>query len=144
MNGRPAIAYVFAKNAIEIPYPQDDILFVQEDVYTWSILDEVAASAYYAGKPHVGYSACKKLLEDNMVPEGEARDRVAKNFEEYEKVLSSIHADEFKNNIDHELEKIKKEKINIEEKLEKKKNRGVKKSTKTASPKGKKKTVKSR
>ena len=144
LNGRPAIGYLYAKNAIEIPYPQDDILFVQEDVYSWAVLDEIGATAYYAGKPHVGYSACKKLLEDNMVPEGEAKERVTKNFSEYERVLNEIHADEFKNNIDYELEKIKKQKEKMEEKIEKKRNRGPKKSTKTPSPKGKKKTTKSR
>jgi tetratricopeptide (TPR) repeat protein len=144
LNGRPAIGYIYAKNAIEIPYPQEDILFVQEDVYQWAVLDEIGATAYYAGKPHVGYSACKKLLEENIVPEGEAKERVTKNYSEYERVLSSIHADEFKNNIDYELEKIKKQKENMEDKLEKKKQRGVKKSTKTPSPKGKKKTAKSR
>ena len=144
LNGRPAIGYLYAKNAIEIPYPQEDILFVQEDVYSWAVLDEIGATAYYAGKPHVGYSACKKLLEDNMVPEGEAKERVTKNFSEYERVLNEIHADEFKNNIDYELEKIKKQKEKMEEKIEKKRNRGPKKSTKTPSPKGKKKTAKSR
>jgi len=144
LNGRPAIAYVFAKNAIEIPYPQEDILFVQEDVYKWAVLDEIGATAYYAGKPHVGYSACKKLLEENIVPEGEAKERVTKNFSEYERVMTEMHADEFKNNLDHELEKIKDQKDSMEQKLEKKMKRGTKKSTKTQSPKGKKKTAKSR
>ena len=142
LNGRPAIAYVFAKNAVEIPYPQEDILFVQDDIYVWGILDEIGASAYYGGKPHVGYAACKKLLEENLIPEKD-KERVTTNFAEYEKVLNTIHADEFKNNIDYEMEKIKKQKDNMEEKLEKKRNR-IKKSTKTSSVKGKKKPVKSR
>ena len=72
------------------------------------------------------------------------KERVTKNFAEYERVLNEIHADEFKNNIDYELDKIKKQKEKMDEKIEKKRNRGQKKSTKTPSPKGKKKAAKSR
>ena len=150
LNNRPAIAYIYAKNAIEIPYPQDDILFVQHDVYSFGVLDEIGATAYFAGKPHVGYSACKKILEEDLASSEADKERITKNFAEYERVLQELHADEYKNNLDSELEKIKQEKLNkdsMKEKLDKKKNR-VKKSTKTESiksnKKNKKKTVKSR
>ena len=91
VHNKPRLAYTFAKMALEIPYPKDDILFISNDVYKWQLLDEVGASAYYAGKPHVGYHACKRLLDENLVPDNE-RARVAENFGQYEKVVTMIQS----------------------------------------------------
>ncbi len=86
----PAIAYLYAKQGLEIGYPEHDILFIQDDIYKYGLLDEIGATAYYAGKPHVGYHACKKLLDDNLIPAGE-RDRVIQNTQSYEKILAEHH-----------------------------------------------------
>jgi len=80
--GHPRLAFLFAKMAIEIPYPAEDILFVQEDVYKFGILDELGSTAFYAGKPHLGYAACKKLLTENLLPK-EQVERVKNNYNEY-------------------------------------------------------------
>jgi glycosyltransferase involved in cell wall biosynthesis len=80
--GHPRLAYLFAKMALEIPYPQEDILFVSSDVYKYSILDEIGSTAFYAGKPHIGYAACKKLLVENLLPESEV-ERVQNNLNQY-------------------------------------------------------------
>jgi glycosyltransferase involved in cell wall biosynthesis len=82
MMGHPRLAFLYAKMASDIPFPQDDILFVSEDVYKYGILDEIAATAFYAGKPHMGYAACKKLLAENRLPESEV-DRVQNNLNQY-------------------------------------------------------------
>ena len=91
IQNRPRLSYLYAKQAMEIPYPKDDILFISDDVYKWQLLDELGASAYYAGKPHVGYHACKKLVDENLVPEQE-RSRVVDNLKQYEQVVTAIHA----------------------------------------------------
>ena len=91
MADKPAIAYLYARMAAEIPYPKQDILFIQNDVYSWSVLDEVGSTAFYAGFPEVGLAACKKLLE---FPPGvlpiEHKQRVFDNMKSYEKVLENI------------------------------------------------------
>ena len=82
MMGHPRLGFLYAKMASDIPFPQDDILFVSEDVYKYGILDEIAATAFYAGKPHMGYAACKKLLAENRLPQSEV-DRVQNNLSQY-------------------------------------------------------------
>jgi tetratricopeptide (TPR) repeat protein len=91
VHDKPRLAYTFAKMAMEIPYPKEDILFISNDVYKWQILDEIGASAYYAGKPHVGYHACKRMLDEDLVPEKE-KPRVLENFKQYEKVVLMIQS----------------------------------------------------
>jgi len=96
MNGRAAVGYIFAKRAVEIEFPKDDILFIAEDVYKYVALDELGATAFFAGKPHEGYTACKILLEENRLPP-EHLQRVQTNFDEYTKVLSKMHEDKQQN-----------------------------------------------
>lgn len=88
--GHPRLGYLFAKMALELPYPQDDILFVSADVYKYAILDEIGSTAFYAGKPHIGYSACKKLLVENLLPESEIP-RVQNNLNEYLKFFEQTN-----------------------------------------------------
>jgi len=80
--GHPRLGFLYAKMAADIPYPADDILFVSEDVYQWGILDEIGSTAFYAGKPHMGYAACKKLLVENRLPADHV-DRVQGNLSQY-------------------------------------------------------------
>ena len=126
---RPRLAYLYAKLAADIPYPKDDILFVQDDVYRYGILDELAATAYYAGKPHLGYSACKKLIDENLIPEIE-KPRMLENLKSYEKVLTEIHVIEAQEKISRDMEEAEKKKA------EKERKRNIpKKTTKTKSTK---------
>jgi glycosyltransferase involved in cell wall biosynthesis len=89
MNNMPAAAYLYAKMGLDIPYPENDILFIQDDVYRWGILDEVGATAFYANQPQIGYQASKILLEKNLVP-ALHRQRVIENFRSYEGVMRKI------------------------------------------------------
>jgi glycosyltransferase involved in cell wall biosynthesis len=106
LNGKPALGYVFAKMAAEIPYPKDDILFIDNDVYRYGILDEIGSTAFYAGKIEIGYNACKALLDRNLLPANEI-ERVKKNLNEYERII--IHT------------KIQLNEKKVEQKMEKKK-----------------------
>ena len=107
---KPALAYLFAKMAAEVPYPANDILFVPDIIYKFGILDEVAATAFYAGQPIVGHAACMKLLKENRVPAAELQ-RVNANLRQYEQILAQMQKEA------HEYENSK----NIPEKVEKKK-----------------------
>jgi len=90
VHDKPRLGYIFAKMAMEIPYPQNDILFISEDCYKYQILDEIGATAYYAGKPHVGLEACKRLVNENLIPE-EHKERALANLEQYKELTRQMH-----------------------------------------------------
>lgn len=83
---RPRNAFIMACHGLSIPMPTDNILFVDTNVYTWGILDEVATTAAHVGKFHMGLAACEKLLADKHLPEDQI-ERVKQNREMYLKVV---------------------------------------------------------
>jgi len=90
LNNNPRVSYLFSKAALEIPFPENDILFLSRDVYDWKILDEFAATAFYMGDIENGYTASKKLVEllgKKVVPE-EHRERIVGNLSHYEGALN--------------------------------------------------------
>jgi glycosyltransferase involved in cell wall biosynthesis len=87
----PSLAYLFARAAMDIPFPHGDILFVPDAIYDWAILDEVSSSAFYAGYPLIGYDASFKLLQSGKVPK-EHLSRVQENFNSYKKVIDDLIA----------------------------------------------------
>jgi len=103
---KPAAAYPFAKMASETPYPSEDILFISEDVYKYAALDEISATAYYAGRPLEGYNATKMLLDGKLVPEHHL-ERVRQNMQQYESVMSQMQAQQMQAQMDSQIEKLK-------------------------------------
>jgi hypothetical protein len=91
MMGRVRAAYMFAKEAAQIPYPQHDILFIDTNVYKWMALDEMASSAFYVHDYKSGYAVCEKLLRENLLPQSEIT-RVRTNFEAYRQKLAEMEA----------------------------------------------------
>jgi glycosyltransferase involved in cell wall biosynthesis len=85
----PVLAYMYARAAMDIPFPKDEILFVPDAVYNWAILDEVASTAAFAGYPLVGYEASKKLLQLGKVPSDQLQ-RVQENHKSYLKILEDL------------------------------------------------------
>ena len=83
----PAIGYVFAKRAVEIPYPENDILFISSDVYSWQALDELATCAHSVGDIHVGLAASHKLLTEGNLPQ-EQVERVTNNYQIYHQMVT--------------------------------------------------------
>ncbi len=77
-----ALAFMFAQRAASIPRPAD-ILFVEEDIYRWQILDEIGISAYYVGAYTDGREALRRLLGRGDVPEVH-RPRLDRNLRFYE------------------------------------------------------------
>ena len=89
---RPRNAFLVASLGLTIPIPENDILFVDKANYLWGIYDEVATTAFYAGKPHIGYAACEKLVKEPHLPE-EHRERINKNHQIYIEVLQKMQAE---------------------------------------------------
>ncbi len=88
-NGNPNLAYLFAAQAMRIPYPKDDILFISDDIYKWQILDEYASVAFYVNDLEGGYQAAQKLV--NMCNKGEIpvenHERLTLNLNHYANAL---------------------------------------------------------
>ena len=89
MNGRPRAAYLFAKEAAQLPYPQQDILFIDTNVYKWMALDELAATAFYVHDFKMGYAACETLLKQNRLPTSEV-ERNQKNHAAYTEKMAEV------------------------------------------------------
>lgn len=70
-------AELFARAAVAIPRP-DDLLFVEDSVYSWHALDELAIAAYWLGKRDEACALNQRLLSEGKLPESE-RARVEKN-----------------------------------------------------------------
>ena len=83
--GRPRCAFLVAHLGLTIPVPQD-ILFVDNANYQWGIYDEIGTTAFYAGRPQIGMSACEKILKEPHLPQ-EHRERVTNNYNIYLKHL---------------------------------------------------------
>ncbi|MFD4247169.1 glycosyltransferase [Streptomyces sp. NPDC058525] len=80
VNGqRWPLAYMFARQAVRIPYPSD-VLFVEFDWYEWRALDELAVAAYWVGEYEESARCAERLLAGGKLPAGE-RERVARNLE---------------------------------------------------------------
>ena len=55
-------AFAFGSAALALPYPRDDVLFVEADVYAGRAADVVAISAYYVGRFDEGEAAARRAL----------------------------------------------------------------------------------
>lgn len=64
------LALMFARAASSMPRPPDQ-LFVEDAVYAWSAIDEVATAAWYAGARDEGRRAAERLLAENRFPVSE-------------------------------------------------------------------------
>ena len=55
-----ALTFLFARRGYELPFPKQDTLFIDEEVYTWKMADLVASSAYWIGEFAIGEEAARK------------------------------------------------------------------------------------
>jgi len=90
LNENPRLGYLFSKAAMEIPFPEKDILFLARDIYEWKILDEFSSVAFYMGDMENGYIATKKLMEllDKKIIPAEHHERIRANLGHYEGALN--------------------------------------------------------
>lgn len=75
------LAFLFARAATQTPRPADR-LFLEEAVYGWRALDELAIAAWYAGYKDEGRAAAQRLLQENRFPPSE-RARIEANLAFY-------------------------------------------------------------
>jgi hypothetical protein len=85
---RYQLGFLFAQIALAIPKP-DDILFLDEAVYAWRILDEYSICAYFTGNHAKGIHAIERLLTEGHLPEKQ-RPRVEQNCEFFRKRFATI------------------------------------------------------
>lgn len=104
--GKNALSFMHASTGIGIPYPDNDILFIQEEVYKYGLLDEIGATAFYAGKPHMGYAACKRLIEENLIPPDQ-KERVQQNFQSYTNIMQQMQQQQMMNDMDKQIAEMK-------------------------------------
>jgi len=112
---KPQLAYIYAKLALDIQYPQNDILFIAQDVYDWRMFDEFSAVAFYMNDFLTGYNVTKKILDDGKFPESE-RKRITENFQAYGQKLAQI---EHERNMQQELRRSQQKHIELQDKLKK-------------------------
>lgn len=63
------LAYLFARRACEIPYPDQEILFVDKFLYTCERYDIVSRSAWYIGEFEIGeWAASMALMAYPQIP----------------------------------------------------------------------------
>ncbi|WP_427308043.1 tetratricopeptide repeat-containing glycosyltransferase [Cupriavidus sp. H39] len=67
LRGEFALAHLFAQQAVALARPAD-VLFVDESVYAWRALDELAVSAYYVNAVEQGRQALVRLTSEGRVP----------------------------------------------------------------------------
>ncbi len=77
-DARHRLGHLFARQAGEVPFPADDQLWVQADVYGWRALDEQIVCASRIGDHVEAFTLCRQLLARPDVPE-EDRQRIAGN-----------------------------------------------------------------
>ncbi len=71
------VAHLFAKKAVAIPRP-DDLLFLQDEAYSWRADDEVSVAAYWIGDYRESLEYTDKVLALTSLP-AEHRARIEKN-----------------------------------------------------------------
>ncbi|BBZ40912.1 tetratricopeptide repeat-containing glycosyltransferase [Mycobacterium conspicuum] len=70
--------HLFAQRAAQIPFPENDLLFIGADVYAWRAMDEQAVCASQLGKHAEAFGLCRRLLASSGIPDGD-RQRIAAN-----------------------------------------------------------------
>lgn len=65
--GDYSLCYLFAHAAVQIPYPQDDLLFINREFYEYYRYDLLGRAAWYLGKFEEGENAVRQAL--NARPE---------------------------------------------------------------------------
>jgi GR25 family glycosyltransferase involved in LPS biosynthesis len=77
IEGRNEEGYRYAKRGLEIQLPTGG-LFVENWIYDYGLLDELAVHTYWIGRYEESLAACERLLREGKIPDHD-RDRIEKN-----------------------------------------------------------------
>jgi glycosyltransferase involved in cell wall biosynthesis len=75
---RYRLGYLFASRAADIPFPEQETLFVRPDIYAWRIADELAVCASWIDKHAEAFALWRRLLARPDLPDDD-RQRIARN-----------------------------------------------------------------
>jgi glycosyltransferase involved in cell wall biosynthesis len=75
---RYALGHVFARRAAELPFPDEEKLFVGADIHNWRATDEQAVCAFWMGNHEESFMLCRRLLARPDIPDDD-RTRIASN-----------------------------------------------------------------
>jgi len=59
---------LFARIAKEIPFPQNDLLFISHPVYEFLLDEDIAIAAYYTNHRNIGLPHCEHIILNRSVP----------------------------------------------------------------------------
>ena len=76
--GQYELGYLFAKRAVEIPFPDRALLFVDRAAYDWRRHDELSICAYYTGHLDESFAHASMILDSEEIEEAD-RERVLAN-----------------------------------------------------------------
>lgn len=63
--GQPALCYLFASRAVKIPYPENDLLFIDKKLYDYTRHDLLGIGSWYVGEHEEGLEAVLEALKKN-------------------------------------------------------------------------------
>jgi tetratricopeptide (TPR) repeat protein len=62
LRGEHPLAVLYARRGLDLPFPEQDQLFVLEEIYRWKLADLMGASAFWIGEFEMGEAAARKAL----------------------------------------------------------------------------------
>ncbi len=78
VEGRHQLGHLFAERAASVAFPDQDVLFVAAEVYTWRAMDEQAVCGSWIGRHEETVQLCETILRRNDVPDDD-RQRIVGN-----------------------------------------------------------------
>jgi glycosyltransferase involved in cell wall biosynthesis len=86
------LAQLFLQQAAAIPFPQDDILFLEDRLYRYLIKMALAMCCYHVGQYEAGLRYCDELLEERGSMPGNIYDQILINREQCAAKVAEIYA----------------------------------------------------
>jgi glycosyltransferase involved in cell wall biosynthesis len=88
VKGHYSVGYLLGSSLVDLPYPSKDILFLNPQVYSWGMKDEVALCAFYTNRYEESQRLNEEILATGMVPNDQL-ERVQKNLQFSKERLST-------------------------------------------------------
>jgi glycosyltransferase involved in cell wall biosynthesis len=87
------LAHLFLQQAVAIPYPQEDFLFVEDRLYRYLIKMALATCCYHVGQYATGIRFCDELLEDGRQIPPNIYDQILVNRQQCVTKAAQVYAD---------------------------------------------------
>ena len=83
------LAILLGERGVRLPYPENDRLFVEPDVYHWKLCDELGVAYYWTGRYEDSIKIIKTALDNPAANIGESsRERMLKNIRYAEEAIN--------------------------------------------------------